>query len=65
MSTVGYWPTVSITGDRELGFGSGEGAFETATTSKEGSRRVNYSMPTRRSGDEEYVREAFQVSHYE
>jgi hypothetical protein len=53
MSTVGYWPTVSITGDRELGFDSGEGAFETATTSKEGSRRVNYSMPTRRSGNEE------------
>ena len=24
--TVGYWPTVAMTGNGELGFGSGEGA---------------------------------------
>ena len=43
-STVGYWLTVALTGDGELGFDSGEGARETATTSKEGSRRVNYPI---------------------
>ena len=26
LPTVGYWPTVAMTGDRELGFDSGEGA---------------------------------------
>ncbi|CAL8989115.1 unnamed protein product [Prunus brigantina] len=36
-----------VTGDGELGFDSGEGARETATTSKEGSRRANYPIPTR------------------
>ena len=35
LSTVGYWPTVALTGNGELGFDSGEGARETATTSKE------------------------------
>lgn len=35
-----------ITGDGELGFDSGEGAWETATTSKEGSRRENYPIAT-------------------
>ncbi|KAK8700660.1 hypothetical protein V6N13_019050 [Hibiscus sabdariffa] len=36
-----------VTGDGELGFDSGEGACETATTSKEGSRRANYPILTR------------------
>ncbi|KAK7397500.1 hypothetical protein VNO78_18675 [Psophocarpus tetragonolobus] len=36
-----------VTGDEELGFDSREGARETATTSKEGSRRANYSILTR------------------
>ena len=44
--TVGYLPTVAMTGDGGLGFDSGEGARETATTSKEGSRRVNYPILT-------------------
>ena len=26
LSTVGYWPTVALTGNGELGFDSGEGA---------------------------------------
>ena len=26
LSVVGYWPTMAVTGDRELGFDSGEGA---------------------------------------
>ena len=26
LPTVGYWPTVAMTGDGELGFDSGEGA---------------------------------------
>ena len=42
------------TGDGELGFDSGEGAWETATTSKEGSRRANYPMPIRRGSDKKY-----------
>ena len=33
-----------LTGDGESGFGSGEGARETAATSKEGSRRANYPL---------------------
>ena len=32
------------TSNGELGFDSGEGAWEMATTSKEGSRRVNYTF---------------------
>ena len=51
LSTVGYWPTVALTGNGELGFDSGEGARETATTSKEGSRRANYPIPTRGGSD--------------
>jgi hypothetical protein len=41
---VRYWLTMAVTGNGELGFDSGEGALETATTSKEGSRRVNYPI---------------------
>ena len=41
-----------ITGDGELGFDSGEGAWETATTSKEGSRHANYPMVEDRGSDE-------------
>ena len=43
-----------ITGNGELGFDSGEGALKTATTSMEGSRRVNYSVPIRRGSDDKY-----------
>ena len=42
--TVGYLPTVALTGDGGLGFDSGEGARETATTSKECSRHANYPI---------------------
>ena len=42
VSTVGYWLTVPITGNGGLGFDPGEGAWDMATTSKEGSRRANY-----------------------
>ena len=48
---VGYWPTMAVTGNGELGFDSGEGAWETATTSKEGSRRVNYPILTQGGSD--------------
>ena len=37
-------PTKLATGNGESGFDSGEGALETATTSKEGSRRANYPL---------------------
>ena len=39
------WTTMVLTGNRELGFDSGEGAWEIATTSTEGSRRENYPIP--------------------
>ena len=51
LSTVGYRPTVALTGDGELGFDSGEGAREIATTSKEGSRRANYPILTQGGSD--------------
>ena len=51
LSTVGYRPTVAMTGDGGLGFDSGEGARETATTSKEGSRRANYPILTQGGSD--------------
>ena len=51
LPTVGYWPTVAMTGNGELGFDSGEGAWETATTSKEGSRRANYPILTQGGSD--------------
>ena len=51
LSTVGYWPTLAMTGNGELGFDTGEGARETATTSKEGSRRANYPILTQRGSD--------------
>ncbi len=41
-----------ITDNEELGFDIGEGALQMATTSKEGSRRVNYPIPTRRGSDD-------------
>ena len=40
-----------LTGNGELGFDSGEGAWETATTSKEGSRRANYPILTQGGSD--------------
>ena len=51
VSTVRYWLTVPLTGNGELGFDSGEGARETATTSKEGSRRANYPILTQGGSD--------------
>ena len=42
--TVGYLPTIALTGNGGLGFDSGEGARETATTSKECSRHANYRI---------------------
>jgi hypothetical protein len=49
LSMVGYAPTMVVT---ESGFDSGEGVWETATTSKEGSRRANYPLPARGGSDE-------------
>ena len=43
-----------ITGNGELGFYSGEGAWEMATTSKEGSRRANYPILTQGGSDKKY-----------
>ncbi len=42
-------------GNGESGFDSGEGAWETATISKESSRRANYSMVINyRNSDKKY-----------
>ena len=57
-ATVGQYPTVALTGNGELGFDSGEGARETATTSKEGSRRANYPILTQGGSDKKYQYEA-------
>ena len=46
-----YRTIEALTGNGELGFYSGEGAWETATTSKEGSRRVNYPILITRGSD--------------
>jgi hypothetical protein len=52
---VGSLPTMVITGNGESGFDSGEGALETATTSKEGSRRANYPLTAHsRGSDDKY-----------
>jgi hypothetical protein len=64
LSTVGYWPTVALTGNGELGFDSGEGACETATTSKEGSRRANYPILTQGGSDKKYQYEAIMSSNW-
>ena len=61
LPTVGYWPTVALTGNGELGFDSGEGACETATTSKEGSRRANYPILTQGGSDKKYQYEALRL----
>ena len=41
-----------LTGNGGSGSDSGEGALETATMSKDSSRRENYPMSTRRGSDE-------------
>ena len=64
LSTVGYLPTVALTGNGELGFDSGEGACETATTSKEGSRRANYPILTQGGSDKKYQYEASTSSNW-
>ena len=46
LSMAGHWPTMIVTGNRELGFDSGEGACETATNAKEGGRRANCTILT-------------------
>ena len=46
LSMVRYLLTVAMTGNGGLGFDSGEEACETATTSKEGSRRANSPILT-------------------
>jgi len=52
LSTVRQRLTVVLTGDGKRGFGSGEGAREMATTSKEGSRHANYPISIRGGSDD-------------
>ena len=51
LSMVGYWLTMAMTGNKGLRFDFGEDAWETATTSKEGSRRANYQILTQGRSD--------------
>ena len=53
LPTVWYLLTVAMTGNGGSGFDSGEGALKTATTSKEGSRGVNYPFSERGGSDKE------------
>ena len=64
LSMVRYWLTMALTGNGELGFDSGEGAWETATTSKEGSRRVNYPILTQGGSDKKYQYKAFMFCNW-
>ena len=51
LPTVGYWPTVALTGNGELGFDSGELALEIANITKVSSRRVTFPMLIQRGRD--------------
>ena len=53
----------AYTGNGELGFQSGDGACETATTSKEGSRRVNYPFLITRGSDKNSQHFALEVNN--
>ena len=51
----GSGPSNVLTGNGGLEFGSGEGAWEMATTSTEGSRRENYPISRRWGSDQMYL----------
>ena len=53
LSMAGSWPTMVVTGNGEYGFDSGEGAWDMATTSKDGSKRTNYPILTLEGSDKE------------
>ena len=53
LSTVRYVRPMALTGNGESGFDSGEAAWETATTSKDGSRHANYPIPAPGGGSDE------------
>ena len=42
---------MAVAGDRELVFDAGEGASETASTSKEGSKRTDHPILTQGGSD--------------
>jgi hypothetical protein len=52
LSMVVYWTAMVLTGNGESGFDSGEGALETATMSKDSSRRATYPLFIERDSDE-------------
>ena len=49
---VVYWTAMVLTGNGESGFDSGEGALQTATMSKDSSRRATYPLFIERDSDE-------------
>lgn len=54
-----------VTGNGELGFDSGELAWEMANTSKEGSRRANYPILIRGGSDKKYHCRTLRVLYLE
>ncbi len=48
LTMVVYWTTMALTGNGELGFDSGEGAWETATTPT--GRQQGRKLPNPNSG---------------
>ena len=61
--SIVYCLIEAITGNRELRFCSGEGVWEIATTSKEGSRHVNYPILTCRGSDKKSQYWAFWLNN--
>ena len=58
VSLAVYVTAKPVTGNGGSGSDSGEGAWETATTSKEGSRRANYPLLEQGGSDEKYQGQA-------
>ena len=63
--TVAKTPTVVLTGNRELGLDSREGAWETFTTSKEGSRHANYPLAEGRGSGKKKKKAISLILQYE
>ena len=61
LSMERYWLTMVLTDNGELEFDPGEGAWEMAATSKEGSRRVNYPILAQWGSNKKYQYKAYMI----
>ena len=65
LSIVIYWITMAFTDHGVLGYDSGERAWETARTSKEGSRRANFpNLNSRRKWQDITIGDCQQLSNW-